>query len=233
MQRPLLISDSAGGYLSLGAFALRYAIVCCCNMKRAVTLLIQKGKRRYAVCMDRAVAYYLSPHGNSTGLASASRRNAPPSSASPKPKTSGLSSSSSRRNRQRGRRAGSPAAACRRASSGQDRPMLRPGVQARSALARRGVCVRPDGAAGGVHRRRTGPGHGAVHAAPLRRLGREGATVDLGAHESRAVDQEGQRRQAGQSIEHPRSGRRWPIVASRSGRRARPEYVATPTVTTG
>src|SRR3954451_5080238 len=53
----LLNPDSAGRYLSVGNFMLRCASVRCCNMKRAMTLLGQwihpKGKRWYALCMDR------------------------------------------------------------------------------------------------------------------------------------------------------------------------------------
>src|SRR5947209_6407966 len=58
--------------------------------------------------------------------------------------------------------------------------MLRPGLETRSPVTRRGVRRRPDGAARTVHCRRTGPRRRSLHPAPLCRLGREGASADRG-----------------------------------------------------
>src|SRR4051812_5365949 len=70
--------------------------------------------------------------------------------------------------------------------------MLRPRFQARPALAGRGVCRWPDGSARALHCRRTRARRRPVHAASLRRAGREGAAADLRTHKGRACDQKGQ-----------------------------------------
>ena len=100
------------------------------------------------------------------------------------------------RERQGRRRAGPASPTRRRAGCGQDRAMLRRGVEAGPALARCSVRRRANGAAGTVHRRRTGPGRRSVHAAPLRRLGREGAAAHIRAHQVGARCSEGEGRSA-------------------------------------
>ena len=60
------------------------------------------------------------------------------------------------------------------------------GGEAGSAEPRCALHPRPDGAAGAVHRRRAGRRRRSVHAAHLRRPGREGAGPDLGPHPGRA-----------------------------------------------
>ena len=108
-------------------------------------------------------------------------------------------------------------------AAAKSRQVLRPGLEARPALARCRVRRRPDGAARAVHRRRTRPRCRSLHAAPLRRAGREGAAADLGTDQGRAGGPKGGRRQARQPDQHPRSRRErarfpWSIAADERAR---------------
>ena len=64
-----------------------------------------------------------------------------------------------------------------------NREMLGAGLEARPALAGRGVRLGADGTACAIHRRRTWPRCGPIYAAPLRCSSRKGAQPDRRAHQ--------------------------------------------------